>query len=406
MKALSKLNITILLSIFVVLPICNSIGNINKTIKPTPINPIPESLTPSTPIYQETILHSFTGGNDGAQLYSGVIHASDGNFYGTTVGGGKNDNGTVYKITPQGVETILHSFTGGGNDGEYPQAGLIQGSDGNFYGTTGGANTGTVFKITPQGQLITLYRFTGGTDGSQPVAGLIQGRDGNFYGTTGGGNGTVFKITPQGVKAILYSFAGRKDGAFLYSGVIQASDGNFYGTTGVGGAFNDGTVFKITPQGVKITLYSFVGGLKDGAHPQAGVIQASDGNFYGTTTQGGNGEYNNFGTVFKITPQGVETILHSFANDGTDGISPFAGLIQGRDGNFYGTTYYGGDGCGTVFKITPQGQEIVLYSFAYPGTDGVKPQAALIQDSDGNFYGTTQWGGIGGNGTVFKLTPQ
>src|ERR1035438_1763288 len=201
----------------------------------------------------------------------------------------------------------------------------------------------------------------------------------------------------------LASFAGT-NGSTPVAGLVQASDGNLYGTTSVGGTSNDGTVFRITPGGTLTTLYSFTGA--DGENPQAGLIQASDGNLYGTTESGGTiillGKPLTFiwGTVFRITPGGTETTLYSFTG-GADGGSPQAGLIQASDGNLYGTTASGGAGPrGTVFSITPGGTLTTLYSFY--GNSG--PQGALIQASDGNFYGTTSGGGTSGGGTVFRIT--
>jgi uncharacterized repeat protein (TIGR03803 family) len=367
--------------------------------------------------FTETVLHSFAGGSsDGSNPYADLIELRDGNFYGTTVGGGANGIGTVFRITAAGVETVLYSFAGG-SDGSSPQAGLIDGSDGNFYGTTElgglhnlgtGQNRGTVFRITPAGMETVLYSFAG-SDGSHPYAGLMQGSDGNLYGTTsiGGANGlgTVFQITrpPASVETVLHSFAGGSDGSSPQAGLIQGDDGIFYGTTFAGGAHNLGTVFRITPAGRETVLHSFTG--SDGAHPYAGLIQGSDGNLYGTTSIGGA---NGLGTVFQITPAGVETVLHSFAG-GSDGSEPYAGLIEGSDGNFYGTTELGGlhnlgtgQNRGTVFRITPAGRETVLYSFA-GGSDGSEPYAGLIEGSDGNFYGTTSIGGANNAGTVFKL---
>ncbi len=255
-----------------------------------------------TPAGIETVLYAFTGGNDGGIPFAGLIQGADGNFYGTTYGGGPSNAGTVFKITPAGVESALYAFTGG-NDGVGPEARLIQAADGNFYGTTGTggpSNAGTVFKITPAGVESVLYSFTGGNDGGNPVVELIQDTDGNFYGTTPYGGpsnaGTVFKITPAGIEAVLYSFTGGNDGGTPVAGLIQAADGNFYGTTATGGSSSAGTLFKITPAGVETVLYSFTGG-NDGGSPQGRLIQADDGNFYGTT---GSGGLSNAGTVFKF----------------------------------------------------------------------------------------------------------
>jgi uncharacterized repeat protein (TIGR03803 family) len=355
----------------------------------------------------ETVLYSFQSGTaDGAYPTATAIQGSDGNFYGTTDTGGTANQGTMFKVTPLGVETMLYSF-GNGTDGQVPEGTLIQGSDGNFYGTTGYGGTsglGTVFKITPAGAETVLHSFSGGGDGIVPFVGLVQGSDGNFYGTTGFGGtnnrGTVFKITPAGVETVLHSFGSGTDGWDLGAPLIQGSDGNFYGVTTNGGTSASGTAFRITPAGVETVLYSFgSGGATDGTFPLAGLIQGRDGNFYGTTGAVGNTDS---GTVFRITPLGVETILHTFGS-GTDGSTPEGQLIQSSDGNFYGTTASGGAAdSGTIFRITPLGVETVLHSFGN-GTDGATPEAALIQGSDGSFYGTTGNGGTAGFGTVFRF---
>src|ERR1019366_972381 len=240
------------------------------------------------------------------------------------------------------------------------------------------------------------------TDGANPSSPLVQATDGNFYGATrsgGGANcgasgayGTLFKITAGGALTTLHTFDGT-DGATAYGKLVEASEGNFYGTTYVGGANANGTVFKITPSGTLTTLHSFDD--TDGAGP-GGLIQASDGNFYGTTWVGGA---NGYGTVFKITPAGALTTLHSF--DVTDGALPTGGLVQATDGNFYGTTNSGGsDGCGTVFSITPAGTLTTLSTLYY-----YDPQPwQLIQATDGNFYGTAEDNGTYANGSVFRLS--
>jgi uncharacterized repeat protein (TIGR03803 family) len=406
----------------------------------------------------ETILYSFgSSPTDGVNPEAGLVQGSDGNFYGTTVWGGTYGTGTVFRISPSGSYTSLYSF-GSSPDGANPVAGLVQGSDGSFYGTTeaGGTSTnynsqdrdyggGTVFRISPSGSYTNLNSFgSSPTDGLFPDAGLVQGSDGSFYGTTESGGaysiGTVFRISPSGTYTSLNSVGfyptdgaqTRDGGALPEAGLVQGSDGNFYGTTSSGGAGTNcntqgywwilvgcGTVFRISPSGSYTRLHSFgsctgpggvCGGLHDGREPVAGLVQGSDGNFYGTTSFGGNG---NGGTVFRISPSGNETVLYSFGSAPNDGWYPVAGLVQGSDGNFYGTTEYGGTnfcGCGTVFRISPSGIYTQLYSFGSQPNDAQQPMAGLVQGSDGNFYGTTYFGGTStacgsslGCGTVFKL---
>jgi uncharacterized repeat protein (TIGR03803 family) len=376
----------------------------------------------------ETVVYSFGASNtDGQGPQAGLIQGADGNFYGTCSTGGVWDEGTVFNVTPAGMETQLYSFVGPPNDSANPAAVLIKGADGNFYGTTvfggangGGTDDGSVFKITPAGAETMLHSFgASATDGINPMAGLLLGTDGNFYGTTEDGGahcsadgtacGTVFKITPAGVETILYSFgATRTDGNTPQAGLIEGTDGNFYGTTTLGGAHGGGTVFKITLAGVETVLYSFGATSTDAFEPRAGLILGSDGNFYGTTYAGG--AHQQSGTVFKITPTGLETLLYSFGATSTDAALPVASLIQGADGNFYGTTSSGGTNgvvaltAGTVFRVTPAGVETVLHSFGTSSTDGAEPEGALIQDADGNLYGTTFLGGANSEGTVFKIT--
>jgi uncharacterized repeat protein (TIGR03803 family) len=367
-------------------------------------------------------------GTDGATPYAGLVQATNGDLYGTTERGGSgiNDAGTVFRITPGGTLTTLYSFCPQTpcRDGSSPDAGLVQATNGDFYGTTfiGGYGQGTVFKITPSGTLTKLHNFClqGGncTDGKNPSAGLVQAANGNLYGTMpiGGANasglngGTVFRITPGGTLTTLYSFCSLTnctDGQDPHAGLVQSADGDLYGTTSGGGANGDyGTVFKITPGGTLTTLYSFCSqtNCTDGQFPDGRLVQAANGDLYGTTLGGGaNGDY---GTVFKVTPSGTLTTLHSF--NGTDGSAPLAGLVQATDGDLYGTTDLGGanGSNGTVFKITPSGTLTTLYSFCSQSgcTDGATPYAGLVQDTNGDFYGTTAYGGLGGGGTVFRLS--
>jgi len=233
----------------------------------------------------------------------------------------------------------LHSFLGLIG----PTRPLIQSRDGNLYGTTsgGGAGDGTVYRITINGTFSVLYSFTGRNDGAAPHAGLVQARDGNLYGTTSAGGdtgyGTIYRVTTNGTFSVLYSFTGRTDGAAPNAGLVQARDGHLYGTTPGSGANSNGTLFRITTNGTFTTLYSFSGG--DGNDPEGGLVQAADNNLYGTTSKGGSGTN---GTVFRVTTDGTLTTVYSFTG-WNDGAAPNAGLVQASDGNLYGTTYRGGD---------------------------------------------------------------
>jgi uncharacterized repeat protein (TIGR03803 family) len=358
-----------------------------------------------------TTLHSFTG-PDGDGPTASMILARDGNYYGTTFLGGSQQGGAIFKTTPSGGFSVFYNFCSQPqcDDGSSPEAGLVQGSDGNFYGAAGNGGTGfsgdgTAFKVASNGALTVLHNFctlSGCSDGAGPESTPIQATDGNFYGTTiyagSGQGGVVYKVSSGGTFSVLFS----SDPAYgtLLNGVIQGSDGNFYVTADTGGANGVGTVFKVTPSGSATVLYNFCSqpGCTDGSSPNAGLIEGSDGNFYGTTLNGG---VNNQGTVFKITPSGTLTVLHSF--DANDGGGPTASLVQGADGNFYGTTYNGGaNGDGVIFGMTPSGSYTLLHSFA--GSDGSHPRGGLVQAPDGSFYGTTFTGGSANMGTIFQLT--
>jgi len=351
-----------------------------------------------------TTLYGFTGGSDGGQPLAGLAEGVDSNFFGTTSAGGLFSAGTVFTITPQGTVTTLHTFAGGA-DGANPKAGLVLGNNSNFFGTTFGgglSSAGTVFQMTPSGTLTILYTFTGGADGGQPEAGLVQGFDGNFYGTTFGGGsgglGTVFKVNLAGTLTTLWRFSGGVDGANPKAGLVQGIDSNFYGTTFTGGGNGSGTVYKISSAGTFTALWGFTGGI-DGGQPSAGLVQASDGRFYGTCSGGGG---SGLGAVFKIGPAGALIPLWNFSGN-QDGANPQAGLIQAGDGNFYGTTTAGGSGgVGTIFKMVAGGTLTPLYSFA-GGLDGASPQSGLVEGSVSNFYGTTSANGAGNAGTVFTL---
>jgi uncharacterized repeat protein (TIGR03803 family) len=374
-----------------------------------------------------TTVHSFAGNPDGALPTAKVIRDSDGNLYGTTTWGGATNYGTVFKINSQGVETILHMFAGD-PDGSVPWAGLVRDAQGNLYGTTTGGGTfnlGAVFKITKEGKENVLHSFSGSPDGASPWAGLVLDAEGNVYGTTwyGGtgsckagsgatGCGTVYKLDVNGAETVLYSFAAGSDGAFPASDLIRDSQGNLYGTTQQGGTGNCnlfvqgcGTVFMVSKTGEETILHSFAGYPTDGEGPEAGVIAGAKGSLYGTTYSGG---IYGVGAVFELTTSGAEKLVYSFGAVPNDGEYPSAVLVAGPAGNLYGTTQLGGGtgcstaGCGTLFELTRNGNEISV-PLNY-GPAGCIPDAPLTRDAAGNFYGTTANCGLG-YGTVFKVTP-
>lgn len=364
-----------------------------------------------------SVLHSFTGGSDGGNPEGGLVADSAGNLYSTTSHGGASGDGTVFKMTPTGVETVLHSFSG--SNGRLPVAGLARDSAGNLYGTaeTGGAsNEGVAFKMSPAGVETVLHSFTDKKDGGLPVASLIRDSAGNLYGTTfEGGNknacpfsgcGVVFKMTPAGVETVVHTFS-FTDGSTPLGGVARDSAGNLYGTTSQGGSDNFGNVFKLSPSGVETVLHNFTGG-SDGSFPEAGLVLDSAGNLYGTAALGGSGSS---GVVFKIDSAGTYSVLYSFTG-GADGSVPEADLARDSAGNLYGTTVGGGDmsgscgssgGCGVVFKLDPSGNETVLHSFTGGPSDGSDPQARVVGPFKGFLYGTTFGGGADAAGVVFKL---
>jgi len=363
-----------------------------------------------------TNVANFDGINGGNPKATTLVQGLDGKLYGTTWEGGANSKGVVFKLSGATI-TPIHTFSGVAPDGSFPNAGLVLGTNGKFYGTTEGA-AGIVFSITAAGVFKTLHGFTG-ADGSAPQGPLMQATNGAFYATTeaGGGGaagGTFFKMTASGAFKKLYTFgAPAGDGFFSFAGVAQGLDGKFYGTTVAGGGnpCNCGSVFRVTGGGIENVLFPFGSGgsFLDGSSPTGTLVRGPDGNFYGTTTAGGQ-QFGGSGTVFKITPAGALTTLHAFGGYPGDGSIPYAGLTFGSDGTLYGTTFQGGSqaaacNCGTLFQIATDGTYRLLYSFTN-GSDGRNPYGGVFQATDGIFYGTTIAGGPNKNATCFYDSTQ
>ena len=334
------------------------------------------------------VLYAFKGGDDGAYPLSEVISDKAGNLYGTTGGGGGSGCngygcGAVFRIAPDGTETVLYAFKGG-SDGIVPWGKLVRDKQGNLFGTTqqgggsgcDGYGCGTVFKLTPRGTETVLHAFQGGSDGVGPVGGLVSDPQGNLYGTTyqGGGTGCsgygcgiVFEVAPDGSETVLHAFCIQDtwncaDGSSPAPTLVMDKEGSLYGTTVGGGPFGGGTVFKIEGDGIETTLYGFCAApsCSDGLNPLAGVALDNQGNLYGSTDAGGTAYE---GVVFKLAPSGIETVLHSFDLQ-VDGASPDTGVSLGRNGSVYGTLTWGGfadceggEQNGAVFQLSPDGRE-------------------------------------------------
>ena len=376
------------------------------------------SATSASADVSETILHTFAGGTDGSDPLCPLIQASDGSYYGTTSGGGDaKGDGTVFKIDPSGTYSVLYRFGASQNDGASPNGGLVEGSDGNLYGTTlagGTSQYGTVYKLTPTGTETVLHSFAGGTDGSGPIGEMVFGSDGLLYGTTYGNDsssadGTIFSLgTDGGDYAVQYSFASKPtvSGEHPLAGLTPDGSGKFYGTTSIGGANNAGTVFLFTsgsPSGSLSLVHSYADRSvhddgQDGSY--APVVLDGQGDIYGTTSIGGNFAE---GTFYEITPSKTESILHNFIKQ-EDGETPYGGVIFANDGNFYGTLNGGGaNGEGAVYQMTTQGTYTSVYDFTTATSDGNAPFRGLLEDEDGSLLGTTPTGGSSNNGVIYKL---
>ena len=366
-----------------------------------------------------TSLYSFSATDvnglnmDGSNPASLVLSASDGNFYGVTYLGGTAGNGTIFQLTPAGQVTPLYSFTGG-SDGANPFGQLTDGGDGFLYGTTtdggGTASAGTIFKFNVATKtLTTLYTFQNASDQAFPYAALVPDGQGGFYSTTNtNGAGTLFQVTKAGVLTTLHPFNNDTDGSNPQAAPLLASDGNLYGTTLGGGANGYGTVYRYSPgTGQFSVLYSFTSGnTAYGAGVSSSLIEGPDGQLYGSASRGGDS--NNDGFVFKITTGGTPTVLYQFTG-GSDGSEPLGGLVVAADGNLLGTAEKGGaNSTGTIFELpTTGGTPTVLYTFSAESngvnTDGYNPNFALIPAGAGNYYAPTFRGGSGGSGTVFEF---
>ena len=361
-------------------------------------------------------LYSLNASADGSTPYSNLVQAPDGNYYGTTARDGANSYGTVFRVTPTGVYTVLYAFQGGAG-GEGPLTGLYLASDGNFYGTSGGGayGFGMVYRISPAGVFTSLYSFSGGTDGAGPFGGVIEGSDSNFYGTTASGGavnaagftgyGTIYKMTPGGVLTTIYTFSGGDaDGASPYAGLVEGSDGFFYGTGNndeVGNtSYQVGNVFKVSKTGAFTNLYHFEGG-NDGGNPDGGLVEGPDGSFYGSTHNYGlyanDDDETGQGVLYKITPAGKFTTMYEFTGQADSG-RPEGTLAFGSDGNLYGTTTNSPQG--TLFQLTTAGGFVTLGLLG----SNAESLAGPIVGSDGNLYGTTANAGANGEGMIFRAT--
>jgi uncharacterized repeat protein (TIGR03803 family) len=379
--------------------ISNLLGSIVST--DAVLTVVPASVTGT----RFSTVHYFTDGLDGSGA-NGLVQGANSNLYGTTQFGGTASAGTLFRLTPDGTFDTLASLDWA--SGAFPAAPMVLGADGSLYGTAtyGGAhNNGTLFRWTPGGILTNLHSFAG-PDGANPTAALVQHTNGSFFGLAENGGaydaGSIFRLTPDGSFAALYAFPGGTNGGYPIAALAQGNDGNLYGTTESGGAFGAGSVFRFTTAGAMTTLASF--NSVNGSDPVASVVQGADGNFYGTTKHNTLQNFPFYGTVFKLATNGTLTSLYAFNGFYHDGFFPCAPLIQGADGNLYGTTYAGGaNGYGAVFKITSGGTMTTLLSLDSSDT-GAYPEAGLVAASDGSFYGTTSSGGVNGYGTVFKLS--
>lgn len=363
------------------------------------------SASQSSKAQKYRVVHTFKADNSGGYPGGPLILDRAGNLLGTTATGGNLETGTIFRLAKNGTLTTIYTFAGN-PDGVAPSGALVRDAAGNIYGTTtyggGTAYAGTVYHLETTGAESVLYNFAGTPDAANPLEGLVRDSAGNLFGTTNRGGtvaaGTVFKLDTAGNETVLHNFGEGPEGQYPQGPVILDSGGNLYGT--VPDAAAGGTVFKIDSAGNFVVLYTFKGG-PDGSSPVGRLVQDREGNLYGTTYFGGAF---GLGAVFRLDKDGRETVLYSFAG-GRDGANPLGGVIRDSSGNFYGTTYLGGiSNQGTIFKLDKTGHETVLHRFT-GGRHGANPSVAVVMDSAGNLYGTTNRSGAYGAGVVFELKP-
>jgi uncharacterized repeat protein (TIGR03803 family) len=437
MKFRSNIHVTALCASAAIFTGCSasqSQGTGNAQLVPSAVSKlvVTHGFSPRSAHSRERVLYNFRGGDDGANPWGALLADNSGNLFGTTRYGGAYGDGTIFEVersSKKYTEKVVHAFYAG-KDGASPWAALLADSSGALYTTTGNggpADDGAVVKLVGKRESV-RYAFKGGDDGAYPVDHLTIGTNGTLYGTTEAGGasgvGTAFGLaTGKHAERVLYSFKSSGDGQSPHGSLLPDASGALYGTTTQGGTAGAGTAFKLTPSGAKYReayLFSFSGA--NGAIPNAGFIADASGALYSTATWGGSGScyygfspYEGCGVIFKLSPKGsgyTESTLYDFQNAG-DGAGPNGDLLLGAGGTLYGTTQYGGtNGKGTVFALAPHGKKYVkttLWEFGGPN-DGAYPAAGLIADASGALYGTTVQGGLYGSyfysyGTVFEIKP-
>jgi uncharacterized repeat protein (TIGR03803 family) len=358
---------------------------------------IAASVTASSQTF--TIVHNFDNSEGAYSYFDNLTQGFDGNLWGTTFAQGAYDDGTAYRMTPEGSLTVLNDFN---SQYAQPEGALVLAPSGIYYGVTpagGTSNFGTVFSLDTKGTITVLHSFSG-SDGNKPFGPLVLGSDGNLYGTTefGGSSiyGTVFKITPSGTLTTLHSFEALRDDGYTPEGaaLVEAPDGAFYGASEGGGPLGQGVLYRITSSGNFAVVHNF--DYTHGATPMGTLVLANDGNLYGTTLRGGS---SGNGIIFRLELSGKFSVVHNFSF-ATDGGGPVAGLIQATDNKLYGTTADGGpDGYGTIFSFTTKGKFSVVNSFNFQAVD----TDGIMQHTNGTLYGVTQYGGTYNNGVVYSL---